>query len=116
MTATATAISPGRQAATADYEPLDLEAHRNGPGSLLAGEPPLGEQQFRGLPFHAGSGEHTFLVPATPITIAVGQAAHTVVFAHRLLDSGILRGGPVGIVVAEYIFELANGERLAVPI
>src|SRR5207247_2287332 len=102
----------------ADYEPLDLDAHRNGASTLLADEPPLGEQQLHGLPFLIGSGGSSgraFVVPTAPVTIPVDRAAHTVVFAHRLIDSEILSGGPVGVVVAEYAFKLASGERILVP-
>lgn len=101
---------------TAEYEPLDLDALRNAPAAFLEGEPPLGEQLLHGLPFRIGQGDHAFIAPTAPVTIRVGQAARTVVFAHRLLESDVLAGGPVGVVVAEYVFRLANHEELRVPI
>src|SRR5688500_9418839 len=96
-----------------EYEPLDLEALRNAPASLIPGEPPLGEQQFHGLPFSIGQG---FIAPEGPLTVPVGKIARTLVFAHRLLESQLMQGGPVGVVVAEYVFKMADKSEHRVPI
>jgi hypothetical protein len=101
---------------TNEYEPLDLDALRNAPASLLPGEPPLGDQQLHGLPFRIGEGDRAFVAPSAPVTIPVGRPARTLVFAHRLLESDVLKGGPVGVVVAEYVFRLAGGDEHRVPI
>ncbi|HEY3079557.1 MAG TPA: CehA/McbA family metallohydrolase [Chloroflexota bacterium] len=103
---------------TAEYEPLDLTAHRNAPASLLGGDtpPPTGQQELHGLPFLIGDGDRAFVAPEGPITIPVGQPARTLVFAHRLLESALLEGGPVGVEVAEYVFRLADGQAHRVPI
>jgi hypothetical protein len=39
-----------------------------------------------------------------------------VVFAHRLIDSDVLAGGPVGETVAEYVFRYADGQTLSQPV
>jgi hypothetical protein len=103
---------------TPEYEPLDLTPYRNAPARLLGGdtEPPTGQQEFHGLPFLIGAGERAFVAPDGPITIPIGQTARTLVFAHRLLESSVLEGGPVGAEVAEYVFRLANGQAHRVPI
>jgi hypothetical protein len=103
---------------TNEYEPLDLTAYRNAPWSLLGDDPPppTGPQELHGLPFQIGQGERAFVAPERRLTIRIGQNARTVVFAHRLLESKLLEGGPVGVEVAEYVFRLANGRAHRVPV
>ena len=129
-----------------DYEPIDISAWCNaglevmpedrppGPATpdaapLNPGRPPepdspLGPQVFRGLPFQIGA------VPAadpgrcfvalegsdSPVTVEIGEAAHRVIFAHRMLQTDIPDGGPVGVAVADYVFRFAGGDEIAVPI
>ena len=50
------------------------------------------------------------------VEVAVGSSAYRIVFAHRLLASEIDEGGPVGVHVADYVFSLANGAELVVPV
>ena len=47
---------------------------------------------------------------------AVNAAAHAVVVANRLLGSDLNAGGPVGTLVATYVFRLADGTQHAIPI
>lgn len=102
-----------------DYEPLDLTPFRNAGADLYPTgvRPPLGEQQFHGLPFRVGEGAAAFVrLGAEPISVPVGRAARRVLFAHALLESGLMEGEPVGQVVATYTFRYADGEALEAPI
>ncbi len=100
------------------YYPFDLDAYRNAGADVLGAEKPaLGEQRFRGLPFTIGVGDRAFVAPdREPIRIALDAVAHTVIVVHRLLDSQLDQGAPVGELIAEYIFHLADGARYAAPI
>ncbi|MBV9599669.1 MAG: CehA/McbA family metallohydrolase [Chloroflexi bacterium] len=106
------------------YVPVDIERHRNVPASALARdgrEPATGAQQFRGLPFTIGERETAFIglgpgLSSDRVVIPVDQTAFSVLFAHRLVASRILEGGPVGIECAEYVFCLADGSRHRVAI
>ena len=102
-----------------DYTPLDLSPWLDtGLDVIDHGEPPpLGQQTFHGLPFLIGADDNRcFVSPTTPVAIAVGERAHSVVFLHRLLGSRLLENGPVGLDVAEYVFRFAGGgdERVLV--
>ncbi|MBI2298723.1 MAG: CehA/McbA family metallohydrolase [Armatimonadetes bacterium] len=108
-----------------DYLPLDLTPHLNAGPELPPGHPHLGAVTLRGLPFQIGppdpaadgqrfvaaGGSHTL----APLRIPIGRPARHVIIAHRLLASHILEGGPVGELVAEYVFRTAGGEH-AVPV
>src|SRR5689334_2246607 len=92
-----------------EYEPLDLSAVANsdqtglGWTSLL----PAGLRLFHGLPFNFAGHDpsRARLIVAggdtgkQPIAIPVGKPATHLVFAHRLLESGIPQGEPVGRLV-----------------
>jgi hypothetical protein len=110
-----------------DYEPLDLTGLHNADAGVVAGPaPPLGRQTLRGLPFQigppGGGPDRPCLIAfgrgwrQEPLRIPVGRPARSLVFAHRQLDSDLVRNGPVGEVVAEYGFRYADGERVVVPI
>jgi len=108
-----------------DYEPLDLSAHCNAGTSLLGEgvQVPVGNQLLRGLPFQVGpaigSSSRCFVAlgkEAGRLEIPVGKGARWTIFAHRLLESEILEGGPVGEKVAEYVFHLEGGESIRVPV
>jgi hypothetical protein len=101
------------------YRPIDLGSYCNAAADVLGtGQaPPLGQQQFHGLPFLIGPVERAFVaLHDQPITIAVDSAAYSVVVAHRLIGTRILEGAPVGQLVAEYLFHLADGSSVRVPI
>src|SRR5438876_8050388 len=105
------------------YRPIDLAAYCNAGSELLGpGQTPvLGQQQLRGLPFLIGQAPKAFValgpdISEEPMRIALDASACTVVIAHRLLGSNLQRGGQVGELVAEYVFRLADGTELRVPI
>jgi hypothetical protein len=105
----------------ADYEPLDLSAHANAPVSLIGGTPPTGSQELHGLPFRIGEGERAFVAfgpghHERSVVVPVGKSARNVLFAHRLLESKLLEGGPVGLVVAEYVCRYADGREERAPV
>ena len=106
-----------------DYEPIHLSQWCNA-GLDVLGEKAtadIGEQQFRGLPFQIGAegSDECFISmdgSTGPVRVAVGQQAHRVVFAHRLLETDVPRGGPLGVAVADYVFRLSGGAEIRVPI
>jgi len=109
-----------------DYQPLDLSSLCNaGPEILGSRErPPLGAQEFHGLPFLVGhegttSDEQNFILlngSSGSLTIPVNDNANNVIFAHRVLDTEIPEGGPVGNDVADYVIHYANGQESRSPI
>jgi hypothetical protein len=105
------------------YQPLDLSAYCNAGVELLAGdqESLVGVQQLHGLPFHIGEGSRAFIafgadLSQKPLTIPIQAAACSVIVAHRLLDSQLMSGGPIGETVADYVFRLSDGSEHRVPI
>jgi hypothetical protein len=109
-----------------DYEPLDLSWFCNAGPNLLGADaqPPVGRQTFHGLPFQIGSGEEgksCYLafghdLRTEPLSIPINQTLRWVIIAHRLLESKIFEGDPVGRVIARYTFRLTDGTEIAVPI
>lgn len=125
-----------------DYEPLDLSAQCNAGRELyhrenleyygtylqpLPDAPPIGAQTFHGLPFLIGdtqtTGQRCFLgfgqhdnLYSEPVAIPVGRETRHVIFAHALLETELWRGGPLGEVIAKYIFHFADRTRIEVPI
>jgi hypothetical protein len=107
-----------------EYTPIDLKAFHNAGLELLGEQGPtlIGPQAFRGLPFLIGTNPRQCFVafgeglqPA-PLSIPIDQSAQSVIVAHRLLVSGISSGGPVGQLIADYVFTFQNGdeERLTI--
>src|SRR5439155_15650645 len=101
-------IAPGfaKEDGLPDYNPLDISAIGNTDIAALDGRVEPGPHSFRGLPFVVAD---RVLVPGAA-SIDVGRRAKHVIFAHRLLDSELLEGGPVGETVADYVFHLEGGE------
>jgi hypothetical protein len=106
-----------------EYQPLDLASLCNVGVSILGegAKPAIGPQTYHGLPFRIGVGEHCFLgfgadINADPIVAPINATPKSVIVAHRLLESRIFEGDPVGRLVARYIFRYANGDEVAVPI
>ena len=108
-----------------DYEALDISRWCNAGAGVLDGESPaLGRQSLLGLPFligqDGGGPDGACFIDleggGAPVAVEVGRSALRVVFAHRLLESRLAEGGPLGVDVAEYVFHLADGsvERAAV--
>jgi hypothetical protein len=52
----------------------------------------------------------------TAVDVPIGAAARHILFAHALLDTHLLEGGPVGDVVAHYAIHYADGELARVPV
>src|SRR5205085_62526 len=83
---------------------------------------PTGRQSFRGLPFVVGDDEgRCFLalggsLDREAVTLPIGRAARSVIVAHRLLESKIMDGGPVGEEVAHYVVRFADGDEERVTI
>jgi hypothetical protein len=121
-----------------EYEPLDLRPFANAGSDeyfrLARGEagsypeqrpsePPVGRQDFRGLPFQVGSPDgkgSCFVAPAlsqgSSLTVPIGRSASHVLFAHVLLGSDLWSGAQIGREVARYVFRLSGEEVLQVPI
>jgi len=105
------------------YQPLDLSAYCNAGLELLAGDEQslVGPQVLHGLPFRIGEGSRAFVAFGAdtshePVTIAIDAPAYSVIVAHRLLGSQLMSGGPMGEIVAEYVFRLSDGSEHRVPI
>jgi len=120
-----------------DYETLDLGSWCNVSAEWVtkalpipvagwlpkSGDFPKGQTEFRGLPFRIGEllGKPGFLGFGPlgydqPVEIAVGQCARWVIFAHRLLESRLHEGEPVGRHIATYRFRYADGTEVPAPI
>ncbi|MBZ0290137.1 MAG: hypothetical protein K8I30_21115, partial [Anaerolineae bacterium] len=95
------------------YVPLDIARWSNGDASALKGT--FGYQVIRGLPFQISpirfDTSHQQLVE-----IAVQSAARWVIIAHRLNETHLLEGEPIGRVIANYRFHFQNGEIVTVPV
>ena len=105
----------------ADYQPLDLSALCSAGLEVLGAnaKAPIGKQFFRGLPFLVNDdGSNCFIAldgASNSVTIPINQSARRVVIAHRLLDSDLMEGGPLGRTVADYLFRMAGGRRVPYP-
>ena len=83
-----------------------------------------GLRLLRGLPFligaRDGGNSGTCFVHLrggdTAVVLPVQRAATRVVIAHRLLETQLPVGGPLGIHVADYTFHLEGGKAVEVPI
>src|SRR5438034_10885783 len=86
------------------------------------GTAPIGPQQFRGLPFLVGPDPQRCFVAFgdglqnEPLSIPIDEGAQSIIVAHRLLASGISAGGPVGELIADYVFTYQNGDEARVTI
>jgi hypothetical protein len=111
----------------ADYEPIDLAGHWNASLRMFAGGrlPVVGDQVLHGLPFRIGTPDDeespcfVVLEPGSRgATVPVRRRADRIVVAHRRLQPRGERDVPpsVGDVVAEYVFQAADGSETTVPI
>ena len=106
-----------------DYQPISLTDLCN-VGTEIIGvnaAANVGQQTFHGLPFNISEGEKCFLgfgedVNTNPIQIPVNATPKRVIIAHRLLESRIHEGEPIGKLIADYVFYYANGHSMKVPI
>ena len=109
-----------------DYQPLDLSALCNaGPEALGDGpQPLLGTQTFHGLPFLVGAddkgrGDNCFIGldgSLEGVNIPINQVAHSIICAHRLVESDLRKSGLAGAPVAEYVVRFSGGSEVAIPI
>lgn len=109
-----------------EYEPLDLGPWSTTPVSWIdpAGTTCAGPAQFRGLPFLVGRAAHSgsmllaFGEGATqdPVGIAVGRRVRWVIVAHRLLETHIAEGEPVGRRIATFRMCYDDGSYIDVPV
>ena len=112
----------------ADYQPIDISSWCNAGASEIGDgqEAALGRLSLRGLPFLVGpepiggsaSASCFIALDGTSggVSIPINRAARRAIMAHRLLESEIASGGPLGLQVAEYVFRLSNGNEYRVPI
>jgi hypothetical protein len=104
----------------ADYEPIDLSRHFNAGSPALAAPHRLGRQLLRGLPFRLSDDVLRYCIrPAsapTPVRVTIGRPARYVIIAHRQLDASWAGMSAVGRHVADYVFRLAGGREVTVPI
>lgn len=109
-----------------DYRALDLSRYANAGAKLVpGGRLPLGPQSWHGLPFQIGARSkrtgHSLIAfgggsHAARLEIPLKRSATSVIVAHRLLDSKIDQGDPVGRLVATYVFAYADGSHVRAPV
>jgi ABC-type dipeptide/oligopeptide/nickel transport system ATPase component len=106
------------------FDTIDLASHCNVHAEALEVEAVAGEQELCGIRFSIGadtpSGASLVVIGGDvrrdPVEIAVGRKLRQLVFAHRLLDSELLAGAPVGELCATYAFTFEDGLCVRVPI
>jgi hypothetical protein len=108
-----------------DYQPIDLGPLCNAGVALYdaAKLPPTGQVSFHGLPFQIGAAApdpaRCFVdlgAAEDCVTVPIGAAARHVIFAHALLDSRLLEGEQIGVVVAHYTIRYADGSTERIPV
>jgi hypothetical protein len=110
-----------------DYEPIDLGAFCNTGFGILRDEPigQPGSQTFQGLPFVVGgkdvSHERCLLAfgegfCTDRMVIPINKKARYLIVAHRLMESKVLQGGPIGEVIAEYVVHFEPDQPHRIPI
>ncbi len=109
-----------------DYVPFDISRWCNANVGILNAEdePPVGRVSFRGLPFlvgeEGGSRDDDRLVVlgggTDSVLIPIGGTATYLIVAHRLLETNVPSGGPLGVEVADYVLKYADGgeERVTI--
>lgn len=117
------------------YQPYDLGPWCNvGPQWVEDGSDlPLGSQTLRGLPFQIGPASFQESTGAAhtdkpaflgfgpggfrkAVEIPLDRTARWLIVAHRLLESHIPEGEPVGRLIATYRVRYADGQEVALPI
>lgn len=127
------ALPDSTATAVPDYLPLDLSPYCNAGAEVIQSPetPSLGEVTLRGIPFRIGAtGPRDRVLPvdfrpwvafgtdhrSEPLELGVRRTARTVVFAHLMIESQVPFNGPIGGMVAEYVFHLEDGRRIVTPI
>jgi hypothetical protein len=82
---------------------------------------PVGIQTWHGLPFEVGDGNGKVAGFGEGLgmengIIPVGKAVTHILFAHRLIDSGIPKNEGLGVACADYVFHFKDGQEERVPI
>ena len=80
-----------------------------------------GPQTFHGLPFNISEGEKCFLgfgdeANTDSIQIPINSNPKRIIIAHRLLESRIHEGEPIGRLIANYVIQYTDGMSMSVPI
>ena len=106
-----------------DYQPISLSDLCNVGAEIIGGNrtPSVGSQTFHGLPFDIAEGETCFLgfgenINTDPIEVPINESPKRVIFVHRLLESRIHEGEPIGRLIANYVFRYTDGETVSAPI
>lgn len=110
------------------YQPLDLSNLCNAGLSFLpAGEQVrIGRQNYHDLPFVIGAAKPDAVRcllafggeggARTALTIPLETIARHLIIAHRLLESRLDEGEPVGRTIAHYVVRAADGGEQRIPI
>jgi hypothetical protein len=109
---------------TADaYRTVPLDAVHDAGLAALGGAPDvaLGRQLMRGIPVDVGVDPQRCFVrtdPDRPAVVDLTEPARArwVIFAHRVVDSAVLAGGPAGEAVATYTFRYRDGRTVEAPV
>lgn len=103
-----------------EYAAIRLDAAANASLALLpeSSRPSVGALTLRGLPFLVGPEPDRCLVHlgdggAAGVEVGLGRHARHLIFAHRLLSSGVMEGDPPGRPVVELLFSLEDGTQVA---
>lgn len=106
-----------------DYEPLELADLCNAGLESVETErvPPIGAQEFHGIPFLVGTGSGPCFVLLEPgadaVVVPIRRAADHVIVAHRRIRQGPAADDPApGTVVARYTFRFWDGSAEVVAI
>lgn len=122
-----------------DYEPFDLNKFCNSgvelykPQRYVSGGtylephpdlPPIGIQEFHGLPFQVGSPKpdpgccflgfgNDFRLYHNPLKIPINRRANYLIFAHAVLETALWRNGPLGVEIARYVMHFTDGTSIS---
>ena len=104
---------------TPSAEPLGPRDEPQGGSAFRIG----GLLTFRGLPFLVGNSDQTSGTRCFvhlkggdgAVTLPIGNTATRCIVAHRMLETELPNGGPLGIPVADYVFDV-DGTEVVVPI
>jgi hypothetical protein len=106
-----------------DYQPVELAGLCNAGLESVETErvPPIGAQEFHGIPFLIGTGPEPRFVLLEPganaVVVPIRRSADHVIVAHRRIRQRAAEDDPApGTVVARYTFRLEDGSIEVVPI
>lgn len=105
------------------YEPLDISYLCNAGQEILRADVNVdkGSQSLRGIPFRIGdeSSNNCFIsldASSGKITVPISKPGFRVIFAHSLMETSVHEGSPLGMPVADYVFNLMDGTEHKVQI